>query len=46
VFKVVVDKNTIEYKTGRKVGIVIGAMASLFALTVAHLVANGIVYWK
>jgi len=41
-----VDKNTPEYKRGRKVGIVIGAMAVLFAMTIAHVVANGILYWK
>lgn len=41
-----VDKNTIEYKRGRKVGIVLGAMASLLALTIAHVISNGIMYWK
>jgi len=45
-FRMTVDQNTLNYKRGRKVGIVIGAMASLSALTVAHVVANGIMYWK
>lgn len=34
------------YKKGRKKGIVIGAITVLFLMTVAHLVANGVMYWK
>lgn len=42
----VVDKNTLDYKRGRKVGIVIGAIVVLIAMTIAHVVANGMWYWK
>lgn len=45
-FEVVVDKNTEDYKGGRKVGIVIGAISVGFLLTLAHVIANGILYWK
>jgi len=34
------------YKKGRKKGIVIGAIAVGFLLTIAHVIANGILYWK
>jgi len=34
------------YKKGRKKGIVIGAIAVLFLMTIAHAFANGIMYWK
>lgn len=34
------------YKKGRKRGIVIGAIVVLFAMTFAHVVANGILYWR
>jgi len=34
------------YSKGRKKGIVIGAIAVLFLMTVAHVVANGVMYWK
>lgn len=34
------------YKKGRKKGIVIGAIAVLFMMTIAHVFANGVMYWK
>ena len=34
------------YSKGRKKGIVIGAISVGFLLTIAHVIANGIMYWK
>jgi len=34
------------YKKGRNKGIVIGAISVGFLLTLAHVIANGIMYWK
>ncbi len=45
-FRMTVDKNTEDYKGGRKVGIVIGAISVGFLLTLAHVIANGILYWR
>jgi len=33
------------YSKGRKKGIVIGAIVVLFAMTIAHVFANGVMYW-
>ena len=33
------------YSKGRKKGIVIGAVAVLIAMSIAHVIANGVMYW-
>ena len=34
------------YSKGRKRGIVMGAVAVLIVMVIAHFVANGVMYWK
>ena len=33
------------YSKGRKKGIVMGAIAVLLVMVVAHFIANGVLYW-